>query len=972
MVDQRNGGRRYGRAQPAQVLVERERELATVAANLAEGRGGNGNVVVIEAPPGRGKTRLLNAAGDIARNHGMRVLGAHGAELERAFPFGGAMQLFEPLWFAATPAERDVLVTGPARRACELLTGGISDGPGAADKGYSIIHGLFWLCCNLALPPDPGAEAVPVAMLVDDAHWIDTPSLRFLAYLAQRVDGLPVSLVVTLRSGEASADDTAVATIRSSGAAVTIRPPSLSREGVATVIKSRFPDPDPAFCEVSTRITGGNPFLVMELLTQMQTDGDHPDEVVAKRLAELPPERVLASVSNRLAPLGDEARTVAAALAVLGDGASLGTVARLADLDSAATSRAADALAAAHFLHPGSPLIFVHPLVSAAVRQAIPALDRARAHRRAADILHEDGAPKELIAAHLLAAPPDSDPQTIEILRLAARSAVAKGAADSAVRMLERAVAENPAPSLYPDLLSELAEAEVAAGLPHAVDRLEDAISVTVASPKRSRLALTHGRALIDAGRFREAADVLEAARADLDEPDPELAAELEAGYIAAAYGVPELAERAAQRAAAMHAAVDGRPTAPQREVLAHMAIQAAFRGAPRSTVVELAELAWDGGGLAEDDGTWERSAMKVTSALLFADELERDVEICEAAMEMASTRSSPTSFAVASYLRAWPRHEQGLISEAAVDAQAALDVRLDRWEVYARSAYGAVASGHVQQGRLDEAETALSLLDHPSVVESVNAPFLLEARSQLRLAEMRPEDALVDAVQAGRLLQSIVGAVSPGVLPWRSSAALAHLALGETSRAWDLAAEELELARRAGVTRIVIRDLRVQGLTLRGNEGIELLRQAVETGDGYGRRLEHIQALIDLGAALRRANRRAAARDPLTRALNLAAHGGLSVLAERARTELQASGARARRSMLSGPEALTPSQRRVADLAAQGLTTRMIAEALFITPKTVEFHLRQIYQKLDISSRAELAALLDEDAADKTRRTTG
>jgi DNA-binding CsgD family transcriptional regulator len=953
--------------------VERERELTTLQAHLAEGRAGSGNIVVIEAPPGRGKTRLLNAAGDLARGAGMRVLGAHGAELERAFPFGVAMQLFEPLWYAATDAERDVLASGPARRAYELLTGGISDGTGrAADQGYSIIHGLFWLCCNLTLASAPGAETVPVAMLVDDVHWADAPSLRFLAYLTQRLDDLPISILLALRSGVPTADITALATIRSSQIAAAVRPQSLSRDGVATVIRSRFADPDPAFCEASSRITGGNPFLVMELLAQMQANGDRPEELVAERLAQLPPEPVLASVGSRLAPLSGDARTVAAALAVLGDGASLGQVARLAELDAAATSQAADALAAAHFLHPGSPLSFVHPLISAAVKQAIPPLDGARAHRRAADILHDDGAPKELVAAHLLVTPPDSDPQTIEILRLAARSALAKGAADSAVRMLERAIAENPPPSLYPELLSELAEAEVAAGLPHAVERLKDAISITAASPKRSRLALTQGRALIDATRYREAVNVLETARAGLDEPDPDLAAELEAAYIAAAYGVPELVDRAAQRAAEMRAGIDGRPTAPQREVLAHMAIQAAFRGAPRDTVVELAELAWDSGALAEDDISWERSAMLVTSALMFADELERDVEICEAAMEMASARSSPTSFAAASYLRAWPRYEQGLITEAAVDAQAALDVRLDRWEVYARSAYGAVASGHIQQGRLDEAETALSLLDHPNVGESINAPFLLEARSQLRLADMRPEEALVDALEAGRLLQSISGAVSPGVIPWRSSAALAHLALGETSRAWDLAAEELELARRAGVTRVVIRDLRVQGLTLRGREGIALMAEAVEMGDGYGRRLEHIQALIDLGAALRRANRRAAAREPLTRALELARPAGLSVLAERARTELLASGARARRAMLTGPDALTPSQRRVADLAAQGLTTRMIAESLFITPKTVEFHLRQIYQKLEISSRAELAAMLDGDAGDGARSDMG
>jgi DNA-binding NarL/FixJ family response regulator len=169
----------------------------------------------------------------------------------------------------------------------------------------------------------------------------------------------------------------------------------------------------------------------------------------------------------------------------------------------------------------------------------------------------------------------------------------------------------------------------------------------------------------------------------------------------------------------------------------------------------------------------------------------------------------------------------------------------------------------------------------------------------------------------------------------------------------------ELEQARAAGVTRIVIRDLRVLGLAARGSRGLELLEQASATGDAYPARLEHIQALLDLGAARRRANQRVAGREPLRRALELSHSGGATALEERARTELSAAGARPRRAMLSGLESLTPSERRVADVAAKGLTTRQIAEALFVSPKTVEFHLRHIYQKLDIASRGELAKLI-------------
>jgi DNA-binding NarL/FixJ family response regulator len=201
-------------------------------------------------------------------------------------------------------------------------------------------------------------------------------------------------------------------------------------------------------------------------------------------------------------------------------------------------------------------------------------------------------------------------------------------------------------------------------------------------------------------------------------------------------------------------------------------------------------------------------------------------------------------------------------------------------------------------------------------------------------------------------------------VAAWRSTAALAHLALGDAASARELASQELEQARAAGVTRVVIRDLRVLGLVERGERGLELLEQAVEAGDRYPPRLEHLRALIDLGAALRRANRRAAAREPLRRALELSHSGGATALDERTRSELAAAGARPRRAMLSGIESLTPSERRVAEVAAKGLTTRQIAETLFVSPKTVEFHLRHIYQKLDIASRSELTKLLEDDGS--------
>jgi DNA-binding CsgD family transcriptional regulator len=187
----------------------------------------------------------------------------------------------------------------------------------------------------------------------------------------------------------------------------------------------------------------------------------------------------------------------------------------------------------------------------------------------------------------------------------------------------------------------------------------------------------------------------------------------------------------------------------------------------------------------------------------------------------------------------------------------------------------------------------------------------------------------------------------------------MAHLALGEPEPARELAADDLALAREIGVTRAVIGDLCVLGLAEGGEPGLEMLAEAVRLGACHPARLSHISALIALGGALRRANQRAAARDPLRQAIRLSRRAGATALAHAAETELALTGARRRGDTLWGPDALTPGERRVAELAIEGLTTREMAESLFVTPKTVEFHLRHIYQKLGVNSRDKLGGAL-------------
>jgi DNA-binding CsgD family transcriptional regulator len=944
------------------VLVERDAELAAIEQCLAQARGGRGATAFIEASAGLGKSRLLTVAGDMAREAGMQVSGAQGTRLEQDFPFGVAIQLFEPRWISTDPTERERLVQGPARWGGELLAGSaLTMGPFPGDQGYAVIHGLFRLACNLVGSTAEWNPEKPLVMLVDDAQWADQPSLRFLAYLAQRLVELPIALIISVREGELPCDRQALAALSKAAVDDVLRPEPLTETGVGTMVRAKFPSAEPAFWQACARVTNGNPFLLVELLDQLRATGASPDAATGASLADLAPESVLYAVVARLEAMPSEVRDVACALAILGDGAPVRRVAKLAGLEIEATVQAASTLAELHIFQAEAPLSFVHPLVSASVRESMSPLARGQAHRRAAEILGDHGAPEEEIAAHLLMAPPDSDPAALALLRTAARRALASGAAETAVRILERALAEHPTSDQYSELLGELGEAELQAGLPKAAQRLRDAIEVTDERPRRARLALSQGEALYDQGRYRESADVLAEALTHPDDCRDGLADELSAAFIASASFVPELRSQVRERRQELVTMAADNPTACQRRALAHLALLASLQGEDRASVTDLAQRAWADGRLLADDNLHRLSWPLAASALLFVDELERDLEICNAAVVATQETDSPAAIATASYCRAWPLYKQGRIVEALEDARAALEVRPEQWQSHVRTAYGAVAACHLQRGELEQAETALSIIRDEQLQDTIHYPFLLDMRAQLRLAQVRPQEALEDAFEAGQLAQMRFGVSNPGAIAWRSTAALAHLAMGEHDDARSLVTEELEHARRAHVTSAIIRDLRILGLIERGQRGIDLLSDAVTIGEGGPPRLEYMHALIDLGAALRRANHRMDARDPLRKGLELSYRGGATNLADLARTELAATGARPRRVTLSGVESLTPSELRVGELATNGMTTRQIAEALFVTPKTIEFHLRHIYRKLDVGSRTELAAVLGD-----------
>jgi DNA-binding CsgD family transcriptional regulator len=273
----------------------------------------------------------------------------------------------------------------------------------------------------------------------------------------------------------------------------------------------------------------------------------------------------------------------------------------------------------------------------------------------------------------------------------------------------------------------------------------------------------------------------------------------------------------------------------------------------------------------------------------------------------------------------------------------------------------GVLVKALVDQGKLDEAEQALAPLAPEIERGFVTTAILRLARGGLRAARGQAAEALEDFLAVGAdLTQALV--TCPGFLPWRSEAALTHLALGDHESARRLSEEEHELARAFGAPRALGVATRAAGLVAGGARGELLLREAIELFERSDASLERARALADLGAMLRRRNRRSDARELLREALDLAYRAGARRLAEQAETELRATGARPRRAVLTGLDSLTASERRIAELAAGGQTNREIAQTLFITTRTVEGHLTSVFRKLRLDSRNGLRAVLVPD----------
>ncbi len=603
-----------------------------------------------------------------------------------------------------------------------------------------------------------------------------------------------------------------------------------------------------------------------------------------------------------------DAVALAGALAVLGTQSEVAIAAELAKLDLEVAELAADELAAAQIFAAVRPLDFFHPVIGQAVYASAGLGARRLSHRRAATVLDRAGA-IDRVAAHLLATGPASDPWVVDRLSRAAADAHERGAPEVAAQYLRRAVAEPAAEAERAQLLLRLGSAEWYSGQPDAIPHVQQALAHADNAMTITGAARALASAYVTADRS-DAADVLQQASDRIAVADPGQAAALEAWSVLLGIQDDRTARAARERVERWAAAAGGSSDPPVHRLVA-MAHVAIWRNQP-GVALPLVEhaLAYRPYPPAADACT------SIIAALTGLEEFDRIDRLRADTLASLRQRSAVPWLVMVTGFSAWAMLNRGELADAEAQSRWALEHATGTFAAY-KQPLAHLVDVLVERDELDLADAELAQVPPPLDSHSITVLPYLMARGRLRAAQGRDREALEDFLTAGRRCE-LFGIVLAGY-DWRSQAAVMQASLGQPEQALTLARAELAIARSAGLPRQLGVALRASGLVESGAAGRDLLAEAVSVLEASPARVETARALADYGAALRRAGQRKQAREPLERALDLAHYCGARRIAARARAELVAVGAKPRREAMTGRDALTAAELRVARLAAEG-----------------------------------------------------
>lgn len=925
------------------VPLARDGDRAALHARLDAAVAGRGGFVVVEGPAGIGKTTLLDDVAGAAAERGMAVLRAGGGELERDHPLGVARRLLE----GAIGDPAVVAAAGAAAAPAVAALDRVGDGAGAV-PGFPVLHGCWWLVQALA-------ARRPLAIVVDDLQWVDPASLHVLGHVAPRLDELRVLLVAGNRDPDpdvATADPPLGRVPRQA----TITPAPLGAGDAGRLVARELDTTVEAdVAQACHDATGGNPFLLTELARALRYDTAPPTPPSVERIRELGPRTVSRALLLRLGGHGPAPLALARALAILAEDSDLGVAAAVAGLDPDAAAEAADVLVRADVLADAHPLRFRHPIVRAAIRADTGPGERGRLHGAAAESLLTSAAPAAEVAVHLLHVPTRGSAATAAVLLDAGQDATRRGAPEEGLRFLERALAEPPDDATRPDVLAALAEAGLHArlDLPTAGQRLAESAATTV-DPEQAVQRWLLLAQLVAVGRgIPTSVAMLEEAMRRMD-GHPESRRRVAVDLVGKALLHPDTRARA-EALARDAPGVAGGDTTIDRLERCNQAWALALGGAPAAEVEALAGPTLARGATSRETGP-SAPVYQAIAALSQVDAFDEALACADAAVAIARGRHQTLGLYGALGTRASIHWRAGDVRACADDASASLDLP------GVPGPFRIVSSGWLALAQLaaDDTDGAAATLDAVAdvpVIENVNSHVVEAAQALLLVARGEHDEALTRLDDLDRRRRA---SGTRALLPWRGEHVAVAVRVGDHAGAAALVDRLVADADAVGTPA-------GRGLALRARariaadreDAVALLREAETALRGSPCRLQHAEGLVELGMAIRRAGRRAEARPALEEGLRAARRCGALRLAGVAHDELTVAGARPRRLQFSGADALTPSERRIADLAASGSTNRAIAQELYVTPKTVENQLGRVYRKLGIGSRTELTDAL-------------